>query len=196
MHRSVDHRRIPRMSPGLHFLFVLAVSIPSASCQDVFNQSNFFIPDGVEVHIDGHFANEGFVMNQGSLFVTGDWKNTNVYQGLGRVVLDGVQDQGFFNNKNAVELLTIDGLGVKHITDLVPVSGELHLLSGIIRVAASDTLALGQNAVIKGGSVRSYVEGPLTYVGTGYKFFPIGKNGNYNPVEMLNISGINPVISL
>jgi hypothetical protein len=181
---------------GLHVLFALAVGMPSARCQDVVNQSNLFVPDGIEIHIDGSFANGGFVMNQGTVFVTGDWKNTNVYQGVGLVVLNGPQDQGFFNNKNAVAMLAIDGLGVKHITDLVPVTNELHLLSGIVRVTSSDTLALGQSAIIKGGSPQSYVEGPLTYAGTGYKFFPIGKNGNYNPVEMLNITGINPVISL
>jgi hypothetical protein len=164
--------------------------------QDIINQSNLFVPDGMEFHIDGNFANEGFVLNQGSFFVTGDWKNTNIYQGLGLVVLNGSQDQAFFNNKNAVALLSIDGLGVKHINDLVPVTSELHLLSGIVRVGGPDTLTLGQNAIIKGGSSQSYVEGPLTYIGTGYKFFPIGKNGNYNPVEMLDITGINPMISL
>ena len=42
----------------------------------------------------------------------------------------------------------------------------------------------------------SFVEGPLIARGTGYKFMPIGKSGSYYPIELLNVSGIDPVVQV
>ena len=164
--------------------------------QTLTNQSNFFIPVGLEVHLDGDFVNEGFIQNQGSLFVSGNWKNSNVYQGIGNVILDGSVVQSFYNNKNAVNHLTVNGAGQKNMLDLVPVTSRLDLLLGVVNVTDSDTLLLAQTATIGGGSPASYVEGAMTYAGSGYKFFPIGKNGNYYPVEMLDITGITPMTEI
>ena len=52
-----------------------------------------FYSSGLELHLDGDFVNEGFIQNQGSFFITGNWKNTNVYQGTGHVTLNGDLDQ-------------------------------------------------------------------------------------------------------
>jgi hypothetical protein len=164
--------------------------------QTLINQTNFFIPAGLEVHLDGDFVNEGFIQNQGSFFVTGNWKNTNVYQGTGSVVLNGDLEQRFFNNKNAVFHFVVDGSGPKYINDKLPVTNRLDLVLGVVNVTDADTLLLADGATVNGGSTESYIEGALTHDGTGYKFFPIGKNGRYYPVEMLNITGIKPVTEM
>ncbi|MBA4058473.1 MAG: hypothetical protein C0490_27395, partial [Marivirga sp.] len=83
--------------------------------------------------------------------------------------------------------------GPKTVVGLLPVTGQLDLSLGIVNISDTDTLMLAGNAIVTGGSPESYIEGALTYTGVGFKFFPVGKNGNYYPVELLNISGINPV---
>src|SRR5262245_57042511 len=164
--------------------------------QSVTNQSNLFIPAGLELHLDGDFVNEGFVQNQGSFFISGNWKNTNVYQGLGRVALYGNDDQTFFNNKNAVYHFEINGAGEKFISGTLPISNRLDLTLGLVNVSDADTLLIANGATIGGGSTASFVNGALTHQGTGYKFFPIGVSGGYYPVELLNVTGINPTIEV
>ena len=145
--------------------------------QSITNQTNLFIPQGLELHLDGDFVNEGFIQNQGSFFISGNWKNTNVYQGTGRITLNGDLDQTIFNNKNAVYHLEINGTGEKFIADRLPVSNRLDLTLGIVNVSDVDTLLIANGASINGGSTESHVNGALTHQGTGYKFFPIGING-------------------
>lgn len=176
-------------------LSALALPISSVA-QDIINQTNLYVPTGLELHVDGDFANEGFVQNQGNFFVSGNWKNANVYQGVGTIILNGTGAQSFFSNKNPVDHLVIDGTGPIRINDLLPITSQLDLLNGIVVVTDADTLSMAQGASVSGGSPESHVDGEFTYAGTGYKFFPIGKNGNYNPVEMLDITGINPVTSV
>jgi hypothetical protein len=182
----------------LSFMFSMTglLSMNSSIGQSLTNQSNIFIPAGLEFHLDGDFVNEGFIQNQGSFFLTGNWKNTNVYQGTGRVTLNGDLDQTFFNNKNAVYHLEINGAGEKFISDRLPVSNRLDLILGIVNVSDMDTLLIANGASITGGSTESHVNGALTHQGTGYKFFPIGINGAYYPLELLNVNGINPTIEV
>jgi hypothetical protein len=189
-----------KLYPTYSRLFLSALSamlwMDSVLAQSLTNQTNLFIPQGLELHIDGDFVNEGFVQNNGSLFVSGSWNNTNVYQGLGMVTLNGAQDQKFFNNKNSIYDFVIDGAGQKYISGLVPVSNRLQLTLGIVNISDLDTLRVDNGATVDGGSPISYIDGALTHDGTGYKFFPIGKNGGYYPVELLNVTGIQPVTEM
>ena len=182
----------------LSFMFFLTglLSLNGSIGQSLTNQSNIFIPAGLEFHLDGDFVNEGFIQNQGSFFLSGNWKNTNVYQGTGRITLYGDLDQTFFNNKNAVYHLEINGAGEKFISDRLPVSNRLDLILGIVNVSDLDTLLIANSASINGGSTESHINGALTHQGTGYKFFPIGINGGYYPLELLNVNGINPTIEV
>jgi hypothetical protein len=97
--------------------------------QGITNQTNIFIDDGVEVHVEGDVASGGFIQNQGGFFVDGNWTNTNVYQGLGSITLYGGQQQTFNNNKNAVYDLIIDGSGPKIIQGKVVITKSLTLKS-------------------------------------------------------------------
>jgi hypothetical protein len=168
----------------------------AVDAQTVVNGTTVYIPDGLEVHVDGDVGNTGFLQNLGIFYLTGDWRNINVYQGAGTIVLQGDRAQNIFNNKNAVNRLVIDGTGRKSVEDKLPVTTQFDLLSGIVVTEQDDTLFLASSATVTGGSSLSFVDGPLFSEGVGYKYFPIGKNGNYHPVEMTDITGINPVFSL
>lgn len=182
------------------FLKVLAIAyigfLHGASGQSLTNQTNLFVPQALEIHLDGDLVNEGFIQNQGNILVSGDWSNTNIYQGTGTIVLNGSLPQRFFNNRNAVNNFVVDGVGTKIILGLLPITNQLSLSSGIVNVSDADTLLLAGTTTVAGGSPESYIDGAMTFEGVGFKFFPVGKNGGYYPVEMLNISGINPVTEI
>jgi hypothetical protein len=178
--------------------FLSVILLLSNFCygQSITNQTNLFIPAGLELHLDGDFVNEGFVQNQGSFFVSGDWQNTNVYQGIGRLILNGDLEQRLFNNRNAIYQFEINGPGEKFISGTLPISNRLDLLLGIVTVSDADTLLVSNGATIGGGSTESHINGALTHQGSGYKLFPVGVSGKYYPLEMLNVTGINPTIEV
>lgn len=177
-------------------LCTLGVIVVPGLAQGLSNQSNIYIPDAITVYVDGDITNTGFIQNAGSLTLTGHWNNTNVYQGNGKVALDGKAVQTIFNNKQGIEHLVMTGGGNKLIRDKIVVSKQLDLLQGVVYVDDMDTLLLLDKAIVTVGSLSSYVDGALTAEGSGYKFFPIGKNGKYHPVEYADVKGIAPVIEV
>jgi hypothetical protein len=167
-----------------------------ASGQTVVNDANVYVPTDLQVYVDGNLTNAGFFQNLGTIHFTGDWKNTNVYQGAGTLVIMGDRAQTVNNNGNAVYKIVVDGSGNKIIEEKLPVTNTLQLVSGIIFVTENDTLLLSNTATVTGGSSQSYVDGALFSEGVGFRYFPIGKNGKFHPIELVNITGISPVISL
>jgi hypothetical protein len=187
--------RVTRGKEYLWLIVFVGLSL-GAGAQGLINQTNLYIPENLSVHIDGDLGNGGFLQNQGTLYLTGNWRNANVYQGLGKVIMEGNGPQTIFNNKNDLHYFTINGSGPIVIEDKLPITGQLDLLSGLVTVGDDDTLLLAPNAAVNGASLQSYVDGAFTVTGPGYKFFPIGKNGLYHPIELLDITGINPITEL
>lgn len=173
------------------FFLTFACYAPDSNAQGITNQTTMYIPQGTEVHVDGYLNNEGFIQNQGNVLVTDHWLNSNIYQGLGTITLQGTTLQQFDNNDNAVYNLVVAGGGVKKIMGSITVSRSLALKDGIVMVSPGDKFILDDGVTLTGGSTDSYVEGALDHVGSGYKFFPIGKNGGYYPAELLEITGAN-----
>ena len=174
----------------------LTIGVAGTTHGQIHNSSNLYIGSGVEIHIDGSLSNEGFVQNQGDMFVTGDWMNTDVYQGLGRLTLSGNATQRLSNNGNSIYSLRINTGGVVDWRDQIVIDHQLDLISGIVRIADPNSMTLAPAAAVTGGSPVSYIDGPLITRGTGYRFLPIGKNGGYYPVEFLDVSGIEPVVKV
>lgn len=182
--------------PLYRILVWLTISVATSAHAQIHNSSNLYIGSGIEVHADGPVLNSGFIQNQGELSVTGDWLNTNIYQGLGRLILDGTTTQTLINNGNSIYSLRINNNNFIDWNDQVVIDNRLELTSGIVRVADPNSLTLAATATVAGGSTASFVEGPMIVRGTGYKFMPIGKNGGYYPVEFLDVSGIDPVVQV
>jgi len=162
----------------------------------MYNQTNIYIPDAIDIHVDGDFQNDGFVQNQGNFSLTGSWTSNDVYQGLGAIHLLGITPQSFFNNKNDVHTLVVNGVGPIAIQDRVSVTKMLQLSMGIVAVGDQDTLRIADGALITEASSQSYIDGALTHEGTGYKFYPVGKNGKYYPLELLDQAGIKPAVEI
>jgi len=76
------------------------------------------------------------------------------------------------------------------------ISNGLKLEDGIIKTDTAHRLVIRDEAEISDGSFSSYIEGPLYHRGVGFKSFPIGKNGNFVPVYLLDVRGIEPVVGI
>ncbi len=173
---------------------LLFLTCPGYS-QHIYNETTFYIPGGIEVHAPANFNNTGFIQNNGSIALTGDWNNTNVYQGTGFILLEGT-DQSMDNNNLPIENLIINGGGTKTLYGKLHINSSVDFSNGIFLVQDNDTLSMSANATVQGGSSISYVDGAMIAHGNGYKYFPIGKNGKYHPVELLDVKGLNPEIEM
>jgi len=185
-----------RSSFRVYLIAALVALYARTSGQDLYNTTSVFIPVGTNIFIDGAVNNNGFVQNKGTITVTGDWRNDRTYQGEGQVIFSGAGTQRIFNNKQAIQHAVVTGGGDKRVDGKIMITQQLDLLQGILFVSDDDTLLLKENAFITVGSLSSYVDGALTAEGSGYKFFPIGKNGKYHPIEFIDIKGITPTIEV
>ena len=176
-------------------LQVVLFCYSKAVAQDVTTSTNIFITDGLLVSVDGSIRSSGFILNNGSIMLSGDWLNTAVYQGLGTVILNG-SDQQIQNNSQSINALTLAGGGIKTLNGLLTIDLLLTFNEGILKISDEDSLKILYTGAIAGGSSLSYVDGALIVHGIGYKFFPVGKNGKYHPVELLDVTGIFPGIEI
>lgn len=171
------------------------VGITCVYAQEVHSSTSLFTSSGLDVSINGSLTNTGFIQNQGQLSVTGNWTNQGVYQGVGNVTLTG-NNQRLLNNGQPIYHLIIDGGGIKTIKGKLIVEAQMDFENGIVVVDDLDTLLFREEVEINSASAQSYVEGALTSSGSGYHFFPIGKNGMYHPVIMEDIKGLSPIIEM
>lgn len=183
------------MSAGLLSVVLCGSLASQALSQGLYNASNLYI-QGAEMHIDGAVYNTGILENQGHITVTADWDSQGKYEGEGGLEINGNAPQRFSHYGQDVAGLLINGWGVKYIKGELKVVREFHLKNGIVEVSSRDVLKLSKEVTIVGGHDKSYVDGPITAEGTGYKFFPIGKNGTYAPIEFLDVKGELPEFSV
>lgn len=163
--------------------------------QGLYNEAEIHI-EGVAVFVDGSVHNSGLLENEGILGFASDWESDGHYRGSGVLDAYGQGTQRIFHYGHKVSNLSINGPGPKYIKGEINVTGALRLNSGIVHVSSGDVLRLGNGALISGGSSDSYVEGAITAEGTDHRFFPIGKNGIYAPIEFIEVIGKSPEYSI
>lgn len=186
---------IPSMIAGALSAILFASPGTQAVCQGLYNASNLYIR-GAKIYVDGAVKNAGVLENDGHLAVSADWDSKGQYEGGGLLEFYGSTPQKISHHEQTVAGLLITGWGVKFIKGELHVAREFELKRGIVEVSPGDALKLNKNARITGGHDKSYVDGPITVEGTGYKFFPIGKNGRYAPIEFLDVKGETPTFSV
>ena len=173
----------------LFFIVLAGNFLPgNGAHSQIINHSKIYI-NGVDIHVDGEIRNEGLFRNNGQVALSGDWESKGEYSGDGIVKLIGATPQKLSHYEQSIHTLVVDGWGTKYIRGTTNIQAALYLQNGIVQVSPDDALNLGDKVIISGGSPHSYVDGALTVQGTGYKFFPIGKNGTYAPLEFTNVTG-------
>jgi len=146
--------------------------------------------------VKGDVLNEGNIINTGSISVSSHWQNQGVYNGTGTLIMNGEGPQELDNNNQPIDRLTIDGGGEKQLTENLTITKELSLINGLLTPSEGRMLSLTNTATISDASANAYINGAFQYAGTGYKFFPVGKNGNYRPLELIDVTGIDPVLQV
>lgn len=186
--------RINAISSHPFFFAILAlaanaVSIsPDAIGQGIYNESNLYI-NGADIFIDGEIQNSGNIDNRGMVYVTGDWDNEGNYTGDGVFEFAGPSSQIISHNDQKVRTVIVSGAGPKYLKGSLNITDALHLNYGILHVSGDASLQMDARARIFGGHEDSFVDGPITATGTGYKFFPTGKNGTYAPIAFEDVQG-------
>ncbi|MCP4459454.1 MAG: hypothetical protein GY816_15750 [Cytophagales bacterium] len=157
------------------------------------------VSDGASLELGGDLENDGSIINNGNLSLYGDW------------VIDNM-----FNSINGT--LTFSGLGNQTISPDIQTSGLTMESSGTVTFSGNDFLvideirftngilttdpdrptkfSLAPTATTQEGSSSSYFQGKLSYQGPGDKFFPMGYQGQYAPITILNVTGTDQELTV
>ena len=155
------------------------------------------ITPSTRLSIIGGALNNGDIVNEGALSITGDWMNVDTYtSGTGLFIFNGADRQNIAHNGQEVYQLSVSGGGEKVFSSDMEIRDTLDLMDGVLTISNGVTLLVQANGTVSGGSDVSYVDGPLFHQGTGSKYFPVGSNGNFRPADLMNVTGTNPVVGI
>jgi hypothetical protein len=149
--------------------------------------------NGLQFNLSGGTIDGTVVINVPNISVNGgnfDYTSSLVtFGGSSSQSLNATTDPDFYDltiNK-AANNLTLGGA--------TTVSGTLTLTQGLINTSSGLLTLDASTASVSGGSASSFINGPVAWDGTGSNLvFPVGKNTNYRPVELVSLSGTNPIV--
>ena len=183
----------------LGFLVFVGLIGP-AKAQTLYNLGGdnieIFVSNGEVLTITGDVDNSGEIINAGSIFMAGNWINNGSYSSIqGSFTLSGASEQRINHSGQDFFNLIINGVGDKLLDSDAYVSNQITFENGLVAPGDGNRLFIRENAIVQGGSDASHVNGMLVVEGIGDLFFPIGKNGNYKPVNLYNLQGTSPVLA-
>lgn len=170
----------------------------SSQAQHLFNAgTTVSIGSNTILYVAKDIVNNGLIINNGDIQVGGLWQNNGIYEsGSGQLTLTSTQTQTINHNDQSFTRLTISGGGEKIFGANITIENELVLNNGILKSSGGAKISITENAAITGGSKTSFIEGPLYHTGTGNKYYPIGINNIFLPVELLGIEGTIPTVGI
>lgn len=180
----------------LTILFLIPLII---SAQQLYIPGNALvhISDGANLEVGGDLENNGVVQNSGTLSLYGNWLINNNFNGLtGRLQFLGSSDQII-----APPQLTVADWVVSKGGELMlsgnnySVTNRLELDFGNIVLPEDSRFVLESTARVYEGSNASYFDGTLIIRGSGIKTFPLGANGVYAPLTLVDVFGLNTEIA-
>ncbi len=185
------------MKKPLLYLF-FSVGFYFAQAQSLYNKNNTLsIGNGTVLFVADSIINDGLIINNGDIHVGGIWQNNDTYEpGQGQLTLTSSQTQIINHNNQSFTRLAISGGGTKIFGADITIENELEMNAGILKSDGDAKIIIEDGATIIGGSSSSYIEGPLYHVGTGNKYFPVGVNNVFLPVELLDIQGATPTTGI
>jgi len=145
----------------------------------------------------GGALNNGDLVNHGTVSISGNWMNVDTYTpSNGLLIFDGADAQNIAHNNGWVYQLSFEGGGEKTITSGMEIQDSVNFAEGVVTIVDGVSLLVQADGTVTGGNEHSYVDGYLFHHGTGHKYFPLGKNGNFRPAELLSIAGTDPVVGI
>ncbi len=151
------------------------------------------VSDGANLEVRGDLQNFGALQNLGIISLFNDWTANNNFNGIeGELRFLGSEDQMVRPNKLEISSLTVNTLGsINFLGEEYIVRDRIEFRFGTVEIGDETRFVLGENASVIGGSNDSYFDGSLISKGSGIKVFPIGSNGVYSPLTLLDVFGNN-----
>lgn len=167
-------------------LFINAgVTFSISMSADVFLDGNLVQASASTFNIQNSVANN-FVRVKGDISIGGLLTESNT--GLPKFEISGSVNQNISvtgNITNSVEFIINNAAGITLLSS-VALPYHLQLISGKIHTTAANVLMLADGANCSGGSISSFVEGPMKKTGDDNFVFPVGEGGIYAPVGITN----------
>ena len=149
------------------------------------------ISEGANLEVGGDLENEGALQNVGTLSLYGDWLINNNFNGLeGDLQFLGGSDQMITLPELRISGLTINqGGSVTFPGNEYVVLDRIEFQFGNIEIGDNTRFIFGENARVIGGSNDSYFDGTCIWRGSGIRTFPVGSNGVFSPLTLLDVFG-------
>jgi hypothetical protein len=183
----------------------------ASGASQVVMKGDFQINDGVQFNLDltkdmvisDDYVQKGGVFNvasqpdnntikiKGSVTQSASATITGTSDGMPVIELCGEQKQlvSFAGNiSNSVSLKINNPQGVA-LTSPMILPYKLQLMTGAIKTSRKNLLTLLDNGAASGGSVNSFVDGPVKKMGHDDFEFPVGKQGDYAPLKITGSGG-------
>ena len=153
-----------------------------------------FVVHGDFVHHGNMFdISSGMHSNQISILQHMTQSGTLTESGTGQPVLEfgGTNNQNISVSGTTTESVTFRMNNPAGLTLLTPfeIAHGLILVTGNIRTTPINILVIKDNANCSGGSVNSFIEGPVRKIGDEDFEFQVGKQGDYAPVAIAGLGG-------
>ncbi|MEM7108938.1 MAG: gliding motility-associated C-terminal domain-containing protein [Bacteroidota bacterium] len=167
--------------------------------------SQFFSNQGMTVSITsntifsvrGDAVNNGTIINDGNLFISGSWINNMNYEAEnGSFILNNPGEQIINHNAQSFANFEITGGGQKIFLADLTVNRRIDLQEGILVGTNDSKLILSEGIEIIGGSEDSYINGALVRSGSNELFFPVGTDREYLPILFDQIADESPQITV
>jgi len=151
-----------------------------------------------DADVKGNFTitNGSVTPPSGTLQVAGSWTNNGTYvvSLTTLVVLNGSSSQTIGGSSSTTFYsLTIMNGALMNIATTV--NGTLTLVNGLVVNNATNVLYMGSSSSVTGASNSAFVTGPVSKAGSAAFTFPIGKDAEYRPLGISNITGIGPYVA-
>ena len=177
-------------------ILAILLTCTAGFSQSVYNNGSVISISGSTIFSVGEsLTNNGQVINNGDLIITGTWINNGNYdEGSGQITLNSPGTQIVNHNDQSFNILNITGGGQKLFQADITVVGTLNLVDGVLVSENGARIIMEDGSVLSGGSASSYIQGPFYHRGTGSRLFPIGTANDYLPVELMDVTGTGPEI--
>lgn len=178
------------------FINIILLSIYSllAFSQDgvQINGAQLTVGSQAVFYVDGNVESNGDILNQNEIIINGNWESSGAYSSSGAIRFIG-GDQTIDNYSNTFNKVLITGGGIKTVPSGFNISDSLTLDDGILKPYDTAKIVALSSALISDGDEYAHVDGMFYHEGVGTKFYPLGKDEEFRPVEM-NVSEGDAVV--
>ncbi|MEI9911666.1 MAG: hypothetical protein WDO71_19635 [Bacteroidota bacterium] len=143
-------------------------------------------PDGGKLHIKGNLNNAGTIATDGA---TGTVNELELNGAANQNIASAGTIFGATMGAFAGLTFIINNSEGATLQTPLTIPANLALTNGNIRTNAGNMLTMVDNAVYTGGSIASFIEGPMKKTGDDDFIFPVGTGGMYAPIGITNIGG-------